>query len=144
MEGLVLIDEIDLHLHPKWQLGLIPTLKRVFPKLQFIVTTHSPMLLPGLSREEVVILGTDTEGNVIAHESPESPSLLTGSEIYRTFFGIDRLHPSACWTGPICSTCMGTMSNRTSCPWWKTSARLRAEATVPTCSASGHALWCGC
>lgn len=94
MEGLVLIDEIDLHLHPKWQLGLIPTLKRVFPKLQFIVTTHSPMILPGLSREEVVILATDKEGNVIAHESPESPALLTGSEIYRTFFGIDRLHPS--------------------------------------------------
>jgi hypothetical protein len=94
MEGLVLIDEIDLHLHPKWQLGLIPTLKRVFPKLQFIVTTHSPMILPGLSREEVVILGTDSEGNVIAHESPESPALLTGSEIYRTFFGIDRLYPS--------------------------------------------------
>ncbi|MBM7112451.1 AAA family ATPase [Archangium primigenium] len=94
MEGLVLVDEIDLHLHPKWQLGLIPTLKRVFPKLQFIVTTHSPMVLPGLSREEIVILGQDEEGNVIAQESPESPSLLTGSEIYRTFFGIDRLHPS--------------------------------------------------
>lgn len=95
MEGLVLIDEIDLHLHPKWQLGLIPTLKRVFPRLQFIVTTHSPMILPGLSREEVVILGTDAEGNVIAQESPESPALLTGSEIYRIFFGIDRLHPSS-------------------------------------------------
>lgn len=94
MEGLVLIDELDLHLHPKWQLGLIPTLKRVFPKLQFVVTTHSPMILPGLSREEVVILGTDKDGNVIAQESQESPALLTGSEIYRTFFGIDRLHPS--------------------------------------------------
>lgn len=93
MEGLVLIDEIDLHLHPKWQLGLIPTLKRVFPRLQFIVTTHSPMVLPGLSREEVVILGPDKEGNVVAQESPETPSLLTGSEIYRIFFGIDRLHP---------------------------------------------------
>ncbi|WNG43531.1 ATP-binding protein [Archangium minus] len=94
MEGLILVDEIDLHLHPKWQLGLIPTLKRVFPKLQFVVTTHSPMILPGLSREEVVILGTDDKGNVIPQESSESPALLTGSEIYRTFFGIDRLHPS--------------------------------------------------
>ncbi|WP_224366950.1 AAA family ATPase [Hyalangium versicolor] len=94
MEGLVLIDEIDLHLHPKWQLGLIPTLKRVFPKLQFIVTTHSPMVLPGLSREEVVILRPDDEGNVVAQESPETPALLTGSEIYRLFFGIDRLHPA--------------------------------------------------
>ncbi|QRK12054.1 AAA family ATPase [Archangium violaceum] len=94
MEGLILVDEIDLHLHPKWQPGLIPTLKRVFPKLQFVVTTHSPMILPGLSREEVVILGTDDKGNVIAQENSESPALLTGSEIYRTFFGIDRLHPS--------------------------------------------------
>src|SRR5690606_31919722 len=94
MEGLVLIDEIDLHLHPKWQLGLIPTLKRVLPKLQFIVTTHSPMVLPGLSREEVVILRPDEDGNVVAQESPETPALLTGSEIYRLFFGIDRLHPA--------------------------------------------------
>lgn len=94
MEGLVLIDEIDLHLHPKWQLRLIPTLKRVFPRLQFIVTTHSPMVLPGLKREEVVLLKMDDEGNVIAGQSPEEPALLTGSEIYRTFFGIDRLYPA--------------------------------------------------
>ncbi len=93
MEGLVLIDEIDLHLHPKWQLRLIPTLKRVFPRLQFIVTTHSPMVLPGLKREEVVLLKMDEQGNVIAEQSPEEPALLTGSEIYRTFFGIDRLYP---------------------------------------------------
>lgn len=94
MEGLVLIDEIDLHLHPKWQLRLIPTLKRVFPRLQFIVTTHSPMVLPGLKREEVVLLRMDEGGNVVAEQSPEEPALLTGSEIYRTFFGIDRLYPA--------------------------------------------------
>ena len=47
--GIVLVDEIDLHLHPRWQVSLIPKLKQVFPKLQFVATTHSPMVLPGLA-----------------------------------------------------------------------------------------------
>jgi hypothetical protein len=93
MEGIVLIDEIDLHLHPAWQVELIPALKRVFPRLQFIVTTHSPMVLPGLDEDEIVILQEDGEGNVEAIPAPESPALMTGSDIYRTFFGIDRLYP---------------------------------------------------
>jgi hypothetical protein len=93
MEGIVLVDEIDLHLHPAWQVDLIPTLKRVFPRLQFIVTTHSPMVLPGLTQDEIVLLEQDADGNVHASEAPESPALMTGSDIYRTFFGIDRLYP---------------------------------------------------
>lgn len=44
-EGLVLIDELDLHLHPKWQRTVIESLRDVFPKLQFICTTHSPFLI---------------------------------------------------------------------------------------------------
>lgn len=41
-EGVVLIDEVDLHLHPKWQQNLIDKLTQTFPNVQFIVTTHSP------------------------------------------------------------------------------------------------------
>jgi predicted ATP-binding protein involved in virulence len=44
-EGVVLIDEIDLHLHPGWQRKIIPGLERTFPNLQFIVATHSPQVL---------------------------------------------------------------------------------------------------
>lgn len=51
MEGLVLIDELDLHLHPVWQQGLIAGLKHTFPRLQFVATTHSPLLLSGLEDE---------------------------------------------------------------------------------------------
>lgn len=40
-EGIVLIDEIDLHLHPSWQAVILPVLLNTFPNLQFIVTTHS-------------------------------------------------------------------------------------------------------
>jgi len=61
MEGLVLVDELDLHLHPRWQRGLIPALKQTFPRLQFVVTTHSPMLLAGLRPDQVVVLEVDEQ-----------------------------------------------------------------------------------
>lgn len=94
MEGLVLIDEIDLHLHPTWQLRLIPALKAVFPKLQFIATTHSAMVLPALAAEEVILLSQDEEGSVVARPATHSPALLTGSELFDAFFEIHKLHPS--------------------------------------------------
>lgn len=55
-EGIVLIDEIELHLHPKWQRKIIPALKSVFPNVQFITTTHSPQILSSLSDKEVIII----------------------------------------------------------------------------------------
>jgi predicted ATP-binding protein involved in virulence len=55
-EGIVLIDEIDLHLHPQWQRKLLPALTHTFPNIQFIVTTHSPQVLSHLSRESVFLL----------------------------------------------------------------------------------------
>ncbi|MEC4819849.1 MAG: AAA family ATPase, partial [Scytonema sp. PMC 1069.18] len=55
-EGIVLIDEIDLHLHPQWQRNVIRSLTQTFPNCQFIVTTHSPQVLSGVRRENVFIL----------------------------------------------------------------------------------------
>jgi predicted ATP-binding protein involved in virulence len=54
--GIILIDEIDLHLHPQWQRIVIPSFRKTFPKCQFIVTTHSPQVLSGVNRENVFIL----------------------------------------------------------------------------------------
>ncbi len=93
MEGIVLIDELDLHLHPTWQVKIVGDLKRVFPRIQFIATTHSPMVLPGLKQDEIVLLKQDDEGSVYPEQAPETPALMTGSDMYRTFFGIDRLYP---------------------------------------------------
>ena len=95
MEGIVLVDEIDLHLHPKWQVKLVPALKKVFPRLQFIATTHSPMVLPALAAEEVWLLEQDDEGSVTARPSPTAPALLTGSELYGSFFDMSELYPNA-------------------------------------------------
>lgn len=94
MEGCVLVDEIDMYLHPTWQHRLIPALKEVFPKLQFIATTHSPMILPALQAEEVWLLSHDAEGSVVAAPSERSPALLTGTELLETFFEINKLYPS--------------------------------------------------
>jgi hypothetical protein len=94
MEGLVLIDELDLFLHPKWQVGLIRALKATFPRMQFVVTTHSPMLLVGCEPDEVCILREDEEGNIQAEEATASPALMSGSEICNVFFGVDRLYPN--------------------------------------------------
>ena len=55
-EGIVLIDELDMHLHPKWQRHIVEDLKRTFPKIQFIVTTHSPFIVQSLKKEEVISL----------------------------------------------------------------------------------------
>jgi len=94
MEGCVLVDEIDMYLHPTWQLRLIPALKQVFPKLQFVATTHSPMILPALAADEVWLLSHDAAGSVIAAPARHAPALLTGTELLETFFEIHKLYPS--------------------------------------------------
>jgi WD40 repeat protein len=51
--ALVLIDELDAHMHPRWQQVVVERLKRVFPNVQFIASTHSPLIVGGLDPEEV-------------------------------------------------------------------------------------------
>jgi len=57
--GIVMVDELDLHLHPKWQRRVIADLKRTFPALQFITTTHSPQLIGEAQPEEITLLDSD-------------------------------------------------------------------------------------
>ena len=54
--GVVLVDELDMHLHPRWQRILTSGLKRAFPKVQFIVASHSPQVLGELKPEEIILL----------------------------------------------------------------------------------------
>jgi predicted ATP-binding protein involved in virulence len=61
--GIVLIDEIDLHLHPKWQKRVINDLKNTFPQIQFIATTHSPFILQSLQSDEVINLDKATDSD---------------------------------------------------------------------------------
>jgi len=71
--GIVLIDEIDLHLHPKWQQTVIPGLLRAFPNVQFIITTHSPQVLTTVPKECIRILSAggvlNTQISALGEES---------------------------------------------------------------------------
>jgi predicted ATP-binding protein involved in virulence len=53
VDGVVLIDELDLHLHPRWQRVALPRLVSAFPRLQFVVTTHSPQVLSSAENRQV-------------------------------------------------------------------------------------------
>lgn len=85
-EGIILIDEIDLHLHPTWQRQVIPALTKTFPNLQFIISTHSPFVVQSVKMSEVVILDNgkvrqfETEKEIDAESSYMS--------IVRDIFGI--------------------------------------------------------
>ena len=65
-EAVVLVDEIDLHLHPKWQRDLVPTLSKIFPNVQFIVTTHSPHVLQSMADVNLYVLRRDAESGEVA------------------------------------------------------------------------------
>lgn len=72
--GIVLIDEIELHLHPSWQQRIIPDLQRTFPNVQFICTTHSPQVLSTVKQESIRVI-------------TEEGSILTGEEVGVNTFG---------------------------------------------------------
>ncbi|MCX6359446.1 MAG: AAA family ATPase [Armatimonadetes bacterium] len=59
--GLVLIDEIDLHLHPQWQRRVVEDLRATFPAVQFVATTHSPFIIQSVRPGELVYLGSPPE-----------------------------------------------------------------------------------
>jgi len=59
--GVVLIDEIDLHLHPKWQWMVLQTLQEVFPNVQFIVSTHSPIIISSTENINIIDLNQKTD-----------------------------------------------------------------------------------
>ena len=56
MTGLVLIDELDLHLHPRWQMRIVDDIRRAFPKMSFVATTHNPLTLLGARPGEIHVL----------------------------------------------------------------------------------------
>lgn len=95
LTGLVIIDELDLFLHPDWQVQFIEDLSAAFPNLQFIVTTHSPLLIARRRPEEVVVLDWNAEGSVEAKSFEGDPRLMNASELYRRMFGLDDTPPTA-------------------------------------------------
>lgn len=101
--GVVLLDEIGTNLHPRWRLRIVQALRRAFPLLQFVVSTHEPLCLRGLGNGEVALLTLEGSPPTDANESqgPEKPAAvvlrddLPSPAIYRVdqlltgdFFGL--------------------------------------------------------
>ncbi len=67
-EGIVLLDEIDAHLHPRWKMRVVESLRQAFPRVQFIASTHEPLCLRGLRAGEILVL--HREGDAITAQRP--------------------------------------------------------------------------
>ena len=84
-DGIVLIDEVDLHLHPAWQQRILNSLQLAFPKLQFIVTTHSPQVISSVPKECVRIIdpnATEVYPLTLQTQGVESQDIL--AEVFGT------------------------------------------------------------
>lgn len=88
LSGIVIIDEIDLHLHPKLQKQLVGQFSKVFPKIQFIVSTHSPIPLLGTASNTVILKVSRTEAEGVQIENIKidlknlTPNLVLTSGIF--------------------------------------------------------------
>ena len=86
--GIVLIDNIDLHLHPRWQRRLMDDLSRFFPAIQFVASAHSPLIVQSAVRANLVIL-RKSEGQVVIEHGPESVNTWRADQILASdLFGI--------------------------------------------------------
>ncbi|MBW7568009.1 AAA family ATPase [Chromobacterium subtsugae] len=64
-KGIVIIDEIEMHLHPRWQQHIILKLRSIFPKIQFIITTHSPQVLSTVDKNSIRQIVLNSEGDPV-------------------------------------------------------------------------------
>ncbi|MBG9734953.1 AAA family ATPase [Paenibacillus alvei] len=71
-EGILLIDELDLYLHPEWQKKLVQIIRWLLPNAQIITTTHSPHIIQSANPGEIIPLGIDRNGRVFIRDLPDS------------------------------------------------------------------------
>ncbi|MGX5620864.1 AAA family ATPase [Bacillus cereus] len=91
-EGLILIDELDLHLHPQWQAKMIYLIKHILPKAQIIATTHSPHMVQAAAINELIALGIDEDADVYVRQLPNVQYGFQGwtvEEILEDVMGLD-------------------------------------------------------
>ena len=92
-EAIVLIDEIELHLHPSWQQRILTDLRRTFPNTQFIVSTHSPQVLTTLRPEQIVKLSRE-DGRIVAARTPEPTYGAEAGDVLNVVMGVDERPPN--------------------------------------------------
>ncbi|MEN8220795.1 MAG: AAA family ATPase [Pseudomonadota bacterium] len=92
-EAIVLIDEVDLHLHPNWQQHVLVDLMRTFPNTQFIVTTHSPQVLTSIKPEHIIHLRR-SGGEIIAETTDSYSYGAKSGKVLTRIMGVDERPPN--------------------------------------------------
>jgi hypothetical protein len=87
-KGIVLIDEIDTHLHPRWKIEILKRLRSAFPQVQFIVSTHDPLCLRGAKDGEVAVLRKHGSTTEVITELPNVESLSIEQLLTSEYFGL--------------------------------------------------------
>ncbi len=90
VEGIVMVDEIDLHLHPKWQRTIIKTLSETFPNVQFIFTSHSPLVTGSLEWQNIWVMKENSPTQL-----PNEPiyGLSADQVLQSKYFNLDSTRP---------------------------------------------------
>jgi predicted ATP-binding protein involved in virulence len=85
---LLLLDEVDIHLHPAWQRKVLPLVQRMFPNAQIIASTHSPFVVTSVDDARIITLGLRGSSSVV--ESVTQPQIgISYTAVLRSIFGID-------------------------------------------------------
>lgn len=88
-KGIVLVDEIDLHLHPEWQLTILNTLSKTLPNIQFIVTSHSPLIVGSLEWMNIITMLSGENESSIAKRIEKAVHGLDADQVLLTdYFGL--------------------------------------------------------
>lgn len=92
ISGVVLIDEIDIHLHPSWQRQIAPWLRSVFPRLQFIVATHSPLIAIGAGEDACTLRLEMVEGATRVTQLEDLSAFDADRALRSPAFGLESTH----------------------------------------------------
>jgi len=88
-EGIVLLDEVGAHLHPRWKMRIVASLRKALPGVQFIATTHQPLCLRGLAKGETVVLRRDQRGQIVPlADLPDPGEYRVDQLLTSRFFGL--------------------------------------------------------
>lgn len=89
--GVIVVDEVDLHLHPKWQRRVVGQLREAFPAVQFILTTHSPVIVAGAS-DDCEVVSLDGKGGCVMSGGSLPSGIGIAEILLSDLFGLETLH----------------------------------------------------
>src|SRR6185295_9490438 len=88
--ALVLVDEVDAHLHPEWQQKLVGLVRHRFPNVQIVVTTHSPLIIADMEKKEIFTADRDSHGDLCIVPAAQEVRGRRADQILISMFGLKR------------------------------------------------------